>query len=277
MPLAFHYGRESPLPASSSPVAQIKKNLEVDCSNILGEPSNFHIERRDNLIMKRHGRAILTDEQAQAIFRHKPTALAQGRDKAGYLAKMYGVSIKTIRDIWVGRTWYSATFHMDHAKPFAPERLGKKAGRPKGSKDSKPRSRKTHAEESDESRIELLMDNTDLKRNLTCEQRQDTYFQHVMHRAPSVSAKWEATPFGHADSRSWTDFPLVIPPGGFEDPFREDWEHELALQCSTRVTEIDSCGDWSGEDQAIGAVHRCTAYFSACLAENASNSQDLLS
>jgi hypothetical protein len=55
------------------------------------EPSAVRIESMQGVnIFKRHGRAILTDEQAQTIFRHKPTAFAQDRDKAGLLARLYG-------------------------------------------------------------------------------------------------------------------------------------------------------------------------------------------
>ena len=55
---------------------------------------------------------------------------------------MYGVSIKTVRDIRVGRTWYRATCHLDASEPPAIERLAKKLGRPKGTKDSGQRIKK---------------------------------------------------------------------------------------------------------------------------------------
>ncbi len=59
----------------------------------------------------------------------------------------------------------------------------------------------------------------------------------------------------------------TLPPGGFEDPFHEDWKLALQLECSMHVTEIDSCSDLSREEQAIGAGHRFPAFVSACLAE----------
>ena len=91
---------------------------------------------------KRHGRAILTDEQARDIFRHKPSPNSKERDRAGILARTYGVSVKTVRDIWVGRTWYRATVHLDPSKPVSAERLQRRPGRPRGAKDSRPRTRK---------------------------------------------------------------------------------------------------------------------------------------
>ena len=93
-------------------------------------------------IAKQQGRAILTQREAQDIFKLKPSSTTKGRHRAGVLANFYGVSVKTVRDIWVGRTWYRATFHLDSSKPVSTERLEKKPGRPRGAKDSKPRSRK---------------------------------------------------------------------------------------------------------------------------------------
>ena len=90
---------------------------------------------------KRHGRAILTERDAQDIFMCKPALSARERYNAGVLARFYGVSIKTVRDIWVGRTWYRSTFHLDPSKPILSARLDKKPGRPRGAKDSKPRTR----------------------------------------------------------------------------------------------------------------------------------------
>ena len=92
---------------------------------------------------KRHGRAILTEQYAREIFCNKPAPGTMERTRAGSLSKVYGVSVKTIRDIWIGRTWYRATCHLDQTQPLAPERRHKKAGRPKGVKDSKKRVKKS--------------------------------------------------------------------------------------------------------------------------------------
>ena len=59
--------------------------------------------------------------------------------RASLLARAYNVSAKTIREIWIGRTWYWATCSL-HTKPFSPAKL--LLGRPKGSKHNKPRIRK---------------------------------------------------------------------------------------------------------------------------------------
>ena len=90
--------------------------------------------------LAKQGRAILTGEQARLIFQGKPSPSdSKGRGKAKELARTFRVSVKTVRDIWVGRTWYRATLGLDKTKPIMIDRLDKKPGRPKGAKDSKPR------------------------------------------------------------------------------------------------------------------------------------------
>ena len=181
----YNFDSEPPSPTTCLHSANVISASNAVSSNLLdlSDPSGYSQVR-----IKRQGRAILTNEQAQAIFRHKPTALTKDRSKAGVLARMYSVSIKAVRDIWVGRTWYRATFHMDHSKPFAPERLEKKAGRPSGCKDSVPRARRSPSD--------------------------------PRQKAPVSSESI-------TNELVWMDFPR-IPAGGFEDPFRGDWE--MALQ-----------------------------------------------
>ena len=82
--------------------------------------------------------AILTEQQAVEIFRFKLTnesALSRTQEqvKAKVLSRRYGVSDKTIRDIWKGRTWFRETMHLDPARAGMAVRL-RPPGRPKGSK-----------------------------------------------------------------------------------------------------------------------------------------------
>jgi hypothetical protein len=165
---------------------------------------------------KRHGRAILTVAQVQAIFRYKSASFAKDSEKAGALARMYGVCVKTVRDIWGGRTWYRATFHLDQSKPFTPERLQKKAGRPKGAKDRKPRARK------------ITFDGSGI----------DESYCHLESRCDSPSPCEDG-----AASCDWTDFPPATGEvaAGFEDPFEEDWNQWL---------REDSEGSWETESPA---------------------------
>ncbi len=89
--------------------------------------------------VKKKPRAILTEQQAVEIFRlafsHQDV-----ESSATALATRYGVNERTVRDIWKQRTWNYAT------RPFEGNvqvvRSKKKVGRPKGSKDSKPRKSK---------------------------------------------------------------------------------------------------------------------------------------
>mmetsp|Transcript_28122 Transcript_28122/g.74240 ORF Transcript_28122/g.74240 Transcript_28122/m.74240 type:complete len:321 (+) Transcript_28122:116-1078(+) len=117
--------------------------LHSSARNIPSNLVNLDFADQDNTLAKRQGRAILTDDQARIIFKYKPSPFAKDRGRAGALARAFGVSVKTIRDIWIGRTWYRATFDLDPGKQDeVPNRLHKKPGRPRGAKDSKPRTKK---------------------------------------------------------------------------------------------------------------------------------------
>ena len=84
-------------------------------------------------------RTVLSEQDARHIFQNKPPQGARDRKHADVLASFYGVSVKTIHDIWNGRTWYRSTCHLDPSKPVNLHRLQRKPGRPLGAKDSKPR------------------------------------------------------------------------------------------------------------------------------------------
>ena len=78
-----------------------------------------------------------TKEQAVDIFRMRPDL--KFLDAAASVGRKFGVSEKTIRDIWSGRTWYKETLALDPCRPDARDRLRRKIGRPRGTKDSQPR------------------------------------------------------------------------------------------------------------------------------------------
>ena len=78
-------------------------------------------------------RARLTKKDVLEIFQLKGDSKS-----ASQLGALYGVSEKTVRDIWTRRTWSMETRHLDTSQSL----LIKNIGRPKGSKDSKPRKKK---------------------------------------------------------------------------------------------------------------------------------------
>ena len=84
-------------------------------------------------------RTVLSEQDARHIFQNKPPQGRRDRRHADMLASLYGVSVKTIRDVWNGRTWYRSTCHLDPSKVINLHRLQRKRGRPLGTKDSKPR------------------------------------------------------------------------------------------------------------------------------------------
>jgi hypothetical protein len=87
-------------------------------------------------------RSVLTADQAVQIFQARPIEKSVTHASIE-LAEKYSVSPKTVRDIWSGRSWYKETYIFDKTKPPLIQKLSKVPGRPKGSKDSRPRQRKT--------------------------------------------------------------------------------------------------------------------------------------
>ena len=61
---------------------------------------------------------MLTDIQARKLFKKKPANFSIERSNTAAMAKAYGVSPKTIRDIWTGRNTirYWAKYDLDRRK-----------------------------------------------------------------------------------------------------------------------------------------------------------------
>ena len=91
-------------------------------------------------------KVILTSTQAVQIYNMKITAHCKSETNpklpTASIAKLFGVSPKTVRDIWNGRTWYRETLPLDPSRADAAERLARRSGRPKGAKDKRQRTRK---------------------------------------------------------------------------------------------------------------------------------------
>jgi hypothetical protein len=82
-------------------------------------------------------RAILTELQAIEIFAFRSaSSISMILSSASVLAKRYGVHERTVRDIWMQRTWTHATCSLAaNAGPMAKRKMD----RPVGSKDARPR------------------------------------------------------------------------------------------------------------------------------------------
>ena len=93
------------------------------------------ISKDKTLCSSNRPRIVLTRKTARDIFQLKATNLHSASQG---LASKYGVSSKTIRDIWNGKSWLEATYDL-WSVDDRPAR--KTLGRPKGKKDSKPRMR----------------------------------------------------------------------------------------------------------------------------------------
>ena len=84
-------------------------------------------------------RAILTAEQAILIFQIMQShggiqSIQSGRLRPSAVARAFGVSEKTVRDIWKGRTWLRETMHLDPARFVTAAARLRPPGRPRGSR-----------------------------------------------------------------------------------------------------------------------------------------------
>jgi len=213
---------------------------------------------QDSISPKRQGRAILSEDQARMIFKHKPSPFAKDRGRAGALARAFGVSVKTIRDVWIGRTWCRATLDLTpDSQSDDSSRLHKKAGRPLGPKDSKPRMRKVtfdfghgiddgavckkHVENmsttvggssfnadeefSDFEHIPTIDQTLNVP---TCEDvpKGQSPTEAVCTLAPETKSEVEAThgcDFESINFNSWLSRPIASSDADMIDPFRDDW------------------------------------------------------
>ncbi len=146
-------------------------------------------------------RNSLTKDQALAIFKRRPNCFRQINTAA--LAKEFGVTAKAVRDIWIGRTWYKDTLYLEPSRIDAVERLTRRIGRPKGSRDSKPRIRKIDAPCEDKGQYQAIG---------SWDDKTTSFFR-------------DEKPHGHACFNNVDDavFLVSCTETLFIDPFHNDW------------------------------------------------------
>ena len=104
----------------------------------------------------RFSRFALSATKVLDIFRLKTQDSAEGKISAVTVAKVFGISSKTVRDIWTGRSWYRTTHQLEPNRADADERLQRHVGRPKGAKDRKPRTRRHVESDVDTGKLPIL-------------------------------------------------------------------------------------------------------------------------
>mmetsp|Transcript_42666 Transcript_42666/g.114216 ORF Transcript_42666/g.114216 Transcript_42666/m.114216 type:complete len:223 (-) Transcript_42666:98-766(-) len=94
-------------------------------------PTSLWLFTREMQKPSSKSRSVLTAEQAREIFAMKYVKSASKRKSVcNFLALKYDVCSKTIRDVWKGRSWLSATFDMWNV---VERPVRRSVGRPKGS------------------------------------------------------------------------------------------------------------------------------------------------
>ena len=184
-------------------------------------------------------RTVLQESEAIEIFLLRPLSSELHETPCSELVgKRYGVSSKTIRDIWVGRTWYRTTHHLDPTRMDSTERLARHPGRPKGSKDSRPRISKAQKEHgarrftacaSKKSKqpdtinvmmIRQAMPDLCVKPVV---QTSETAFPDTPNAA-SVNGPYSSDAFESATSQAVERLNVKVQ-ASFVDPFHDDWQH----------------------------------------------------
>ena len=170
---------------------------------------------RSSWMVQRARRAVLTREQARAIFVSKPSPSSSERCHVGKLSKAYGVSPKTVRDIWAGRTWYRETYLLDQTKPASTERLYRKRGRPMGAKDVKPRSKKSDVEKNQQLSSQIV-------RNVAALPVLTIFGENLRHDANGSPRLFDSNISTAID---WADYLYEnsVRFSPFIDPFHGDW------------------------------------------------------
>ena len=190
----------------------------------------------------RGSRNVLTAIQAMDIFRLKAESAlglksdAIPRSNAKRVAKLYGISSKTVKDIWMGKTWYRATHFLDPNRADAIQRLGKRPGRPKGAKDRKPRRLSSKSGQRTSSKETVIASDTTLQPKRP-DQNHSGVFHTLCHPDRSSGAERLAGNDGIRDvfcasthlqlHRAITndafDSHLKATNQSFDDPFHNDW------------------------------------------------------
>ena len=186
-------------------------------------------------------RTVLQESEAIEIFLLRPLSSELHETPCSELVgKRYGVSSKTIRDIWVGRTWYRTTHHLDPTRIDSTERLARHPGRPKGSKDSRPRVCKVRngapRDNSRASQISMQPDTINVRMirqampDLCVKpvvQTSNSVFPDIVSmakKAASVHGPDTLHPFESATSQA-VERLNVEEQASFFDPFHDDWQH----------------------------------------------------
>ena len=169
----------------------------------------------------RGSRCVLSETQVLDIFRFKAS---ESEIEAGIkstslaivqVAKLFGISTKTVRDIWLRRTWYRTTLPLEPTRSDTMERLGKRPGRPRGIKDSKPRMRKAEVKGL---RTKIVEDHSETVKAVLADMDE--------HRAKPVNP-WTYsvdTPTLKPQDRPFEPL-LKCGEHDFVDPFHDDWKY----------------------------------------------------
>ena len=183
--------------------------------------SEFPVQQPEQHLLSGKHRAKLTESDVISIFLAKAT-----RIQATVVGKTYGVSEKAVRDIWSGRTWAKETWHLNPSRTL----VVKQTGRPKGSRDSRPRQKRMPRRSVPSVRPDELVDADDVWQYLCDPGDESDIRSFPQHCLPCSDALDTSEPIAasHCDLMTldeqlhrWDD--VWCDPHN-SDPFENDWQ-----------------------------------------------------
>lgn len=115
-------GSDGSYQSDDSDQAGDDQDMHTSMSKILQQPSSRNtlpaVQEASSAVCDGNKRLHLTEDQVIEIYNLRPQHARQGRLRRGSMlrcktiAPRYGVTPKTIRDIWCGRTWPQTTEHL---------------------------------------------------------------------------------------------------------------------------------------------------------------------
>eukprot|EP00291_Cryptomonas_curvata_P013449 CAMPEP_0172184708 /NCGR_PEP_ID=MMETSP1050-20130122/19733_1 /TAXON_ID=233186 /ORGANISM="Cryptomonas curvata, Strain CCAP979/52" /LENGTH=262 /DNA_ID=CAMNT_0012858551 /DNA_START=163 /DNA_END=948 /DNA_ORIENTATION=+ len=184
---------------------------------------------------------ILTADQARNIYLLRSASTAEGpaatsvSGKSSLVAELFGVSPKTIRDVWNRKTWTQVTRSLwsegeaclherEHMTPEQRAAAGdtepfllKRRGRPPGSKDARPRKRRYPFAE-DEAPQPLATHRATIAETPLVASHSHTSYPPYASRTEPAAASVVSTGKDVLPERSWPCHRLAAAPGLIQPP-----------------------------------------------------------
>ena len=227
------------------------------------------MERADDLDKCLKPRAVLTEDQVIEIFRI--SLVKRSPEIANFtatsVARKFGVSEKTVRDIWTGRTWYDETLPLD---PHRQPKIRAKTGRPLGCKDRAPRKPRaignidensTEAAEQERSAMHAQAPSENLSENSldsrqSCCRLVEVSKKDKTHRSRDQTKHFKSGAAAHGDPLR-DSLLLCSRADVVHSNFRPQYQNAEGILQQQTSLQFTTEGHWQGSDRSAAANTKC--------------------